>query len=311
MKNKKHPQYNKPAKLSGHEREGLLMTTFGAQAELEDEHGNVVHCHIRKNADPVITGDRVYWLSENDGTGTIIGPLPRKSLLVRPENKYKLKPIAANIDAIIITTAPPPVLAEDMIDRYLVAAELLKIEPIILLNKEDLLDESSAPLIKARLAIYEKIGYRVIYSSIFSRDGLKALENFLKDKTCVLVGPSGVGKSSIIAALTEHAVKTREVSEKTGLGKHTTTTTHLYHLPQGGNLIDSPGVREFGLWHINPEELLQGFKEFHSFSGRCKFRNCTHQREPHCAMQQALQEGNIDDKRFQSYCKILASLTSR
>lgn len=310
MKNKKQQPHHKPPKLLGNEREGLLITTFGAEAELENEFGAVVRCHIRKNAEPVITGDRVYWLPEKDGTGTIIGPiLPRKSLLYRPENAYRVKLIAANIDVIVIVTAPPPVLAEDMIDRYLVAAELMKIQPIILLNKVDLLNEKDRNAIEQRLAPYQKIGYQVIYSSTYTRDGLDALGTFLREKTCVLVGASGVGKSSIIATLTQEAsIKVGEVSASTGLGKHTTTTTHLYHLPSGGNLIDSPGVREFNLWHVSEQELLQGFAEFKPFINRCKFRDCQHQKEPGCAIRTAVADKEIDERRFASYTKILAGL---
>ncbi|EKD74192.1 MAG: hypothetical protein ACD_45C00041G0004 [uncultured bacterium] len=306
MKNKK-TSHHKPIKLSGIEREGLLITTFGANAELEDEHGNVVYCHIRKNSDPVITGDRVYWLPEQDGTGSIVGHLPRKSLLYSGENAYKLKLIAANIDAIIIVTAPPPVLSEDMIDRYLIASENLSIPAVILFNKIDLLTQQNTDEIEQRLTVYAKIGYRVIYSSTYTHDGLAQLDHYLQDKTGVLVGASGVGKSSIIAKLTrEQAIKIAELSHATQLGKHTTTTTHLYHLANGGNLIDSPGVREFGLRHVNKDQVLNGFIEFKSHLQQCKFRDCRHQTEPGCAIKQAVKDKKITEQRFQSYCKILA-----
>jgi ribosome biogenesis GTPase len=311
MKNKKH-SHHKPAKLLGTELEGLLITTYGANAELEDEFGRIVRCHIRKNADPVITGDRVYWLPEKGDTGTILGPLPRKSLLYRPENAHKFKLIAANIDALIMVAAPPPILSEDMIDRYLVAAELLKIQPILLLNKMDLLQDESITQVTQRLACYEKIGYKVIYSSTITRDGLTDLEHFLQDKTCVFVGASGVGKSSIIAALTaEESIRIGDVSASTRLGKHTTTTTRLYHLKSGGNLIDSPGVREFGLWHVSPDELLHGFIEFKPYLNRCKFRDCSHKKEPGCVLIEAVANQEIDEKRFLSYRKILENLSSR
>jgi len=311
MKNKKQ-FHHKTIKLAGTEREGLLVTTFGANAEVEDEQGNLVRCHIRKNADPVITGDRVYWLPEQEaGAGVILGHLARKSLLCRPENAYKSKLIAANIDAILIVSAPPPVLSEDMIDRYLVAAETLNIQPVILLNKMDLLDEAHKKDVALRLAAYEKIGYPTIYSSTVTRDGLDELNAFLSTKTCVLVGASGVGKSSIIAALTEQAsIRIGEVSAS-GLGKHTTTSTHLYHLPNGGNLIDSPGVREFGLWNMDKNAVLAGFVEFKDLLSQCKFRNCQHQQEPGCAVQQALMDNQVDARRYASYLKILEGLAKK
>ena len=307
MKNKKHFQH-KTIKLDGTEREGLLVTTFGANAELEDEQGNLIRCHVRKNADPVITGDRVYWVPEQEaGSGIILGHLPRKSLLYRPENAHKNKLIAANIDAIIIVSAPP-VLSEDMLDRYLVAAETLNIPPVILLNKMDLLDAPQKQAVALRLAAYEKIGYPIIYSSTVTHDGMTELNAFLPNKTCVLIGASGVGKSSIIAALTaQSSIRIGTVSAN-GLGKHTTTTTHLYHLPNGGNLIDSPGVREFGLWNMDKNAVLAGFVELKDLLSQCKFRNCQHQQEPGCAVQQALQDNEVDARRYASYLKILESL---
>lgn len=310
MKNKKH--FYKPAKLDGSERIGLLVTSFGAHGELEDEQGNLVRCHIRKNSDPVITGDQVYWIPEQEnGTGIIVGHLPRKSLLFRPESAHRHKLIAANLDAIIIVNAPPPVLSEDMIDRYLIAAESLKIKPVILLNKIDLLDAEHKNDMAQRLGIYQNIGYPIIYSSAYTHDGLNELAEFLKGKTCVLVGASGVGKSSIIAALTQESnIRVGETSAK-GLGKHTTTSTYLYHLPNGGNLIDSPGVREFGLWHMDKQDLLNGFIEFKPFLNQCKYRNCQHELEPDCAVQKALQVQKIDARRYASYLKIAGSLKQK
>ncbi len=310
MKNKKQ-FHHKEVKLDGTEREGLLITTFGAHAEIEDEEGHVIRCHIRKNADPVITGDRVYWIPENGTeTGIILGHLPRKSLLCRPD-AHKLKLIAANLDAIIIVTAPPPVLSEDMIDRYLIAAETLNIQPIILFNKTDLLDPAHQEDVAMRLAPYQKIGYTVIYSNIYTPDGLRELDAFFHNKTCVLVGASGVGKSSIIAALTrESSIRVGDISAS-GLGKHTTTATHLYHLSHGGNVIDSPGVREFGLWHVDKNDVLAGFPEFKPFFNQCKFRNCQHEKEPGCAVQDALRNKKIDERRYASYLKIVAGLSQK
>lgn len=309
MKNKK--QFSHAPKLNGTEREGLLVTTFGAHAEIENEEGKLIRCHIRKNADPVITGDRVYWLPESPDTGVILGHFPRKSLLCRPENAHRLKLIAANLDAIIIVSAPPPVFSEEMIDRYLVAAETVKIRPVILLNKIDLLDESQKNSMIERLSVWKKMGYPVIGSSTYTRDGLVELNTFLHDKTCALVGASGVGKSSIISALLpESTIRVGEVSAK-GAGKHTTTTTHLYHLPNGGNLIDSPGVREFGLWHMEKNDILAGFIELAPFANQCKFRNCQHEKESGCAIQEALKANEIDARRYASYLKIVSSLRQK
>lgn len=296
-------------KLDGTEREGLVVAHFGAMAEVEDASGQVFQAHLRKNAEPCITGDQVLWRLEKDNTGVVVSVLSRKSLLARPENSKKTKLIAANIDAIIIVTAPLPLFSERLIDRYIVAAEHLKIQPIILLNKVDLLDEESFAEIKECLSVYEKMGYLIIFSSIFQPNGLQQLEEILKGKTSVLVGVSGVGKSSIIAAFTGLTnIMIGDVSTIARLGKHTTTTTRFYHLPQGGSLIDSPGVREFSLWHLPPNEILQGFIDFHPFLGDCKFRNCQHQSEPGCALLQAVEENKINPDRWESYQAILRDL---
>jgi ribosome biogenesis GTPase len=295
--------HSKLGKLDGTERQGLLIAHFGATAEIQDETGNIIYCHIRKNLEPVITGDHILWKMESDNSGVIVGCLPRKSLLARPEKKGKVKPVAANIDAVIIVTAPAT-LSEHLLDRYLVATETLRIPAIILLNKMDLLNDTNRETIQNRLAVYEKIGYHVIYSSALTKDGLSTLDAFLHDKTGVLVGSSGVGKSSIIATfLPEQSIVMGETSAA-GLGKHTTTATRLYHLPHRGNLIDSPGVREFGLWNATHAELLQGFIEFEKYKGLCKFRDCKHLKEPGCILQQAAEEHEISLARLESYRKM-------
>ena len=299
---------NNNHKLTGNEREGLLIAHFGAMAEVEDASGEIYRCHLRKNADPVITGDYVYWQLENDNTGIVLGCKPRKSLVSRPENKKKTKLIAANVDAIVIVCAPPPVLSEYLIDRYLIAAENLKITPVILLNKMDLLNDGNREEVLKRLSIYEKIGYRVIFSSIYIEHGLIQIDEFMRNKTCVLVGTSGVGKSSIIAKFApQQAIMIGETSAS-GLGKHTTTTTRLYHLADGGNLIDSPGIREFSLWNMDKEELIKGFHEFTPFLNRCKYRNCQHQKEAGCALLEAIAENKIDPKRWESYQEMIKDL---
>lgn len=295
-------------KLTGNEREGLLIAHFGASAEVEDSSGTIFRCHLRKNQEPVITGDHVFWHLEADNMGVVVGHKPRKSLLVRPENPKKSKLIAANIDAMIIVSAPPPVLSEYLIDRYLIAAEILKIPAVILLNKSDLLTDNNREDVINRLAVYEKIGYPVIYSNIFSPDGLQQLNNFLHSKTCVLVGTSGVGKSSIISRFVpEQAIKIGETSQA-GLGKHTTTATRLYHLPFTGSIIDSPGIREFGLWNMDKKDIIKGFPEFSAFLSKCRFRDCQHMKEPGCALQKAVEEKLIHKTRFESYLEIINEL---
>lgn len=293
------------------EQQGLIISYFGNSVAVETDDGQVFQCHLRRNQELPVVGDRVRWQLEKDNTGIITGILPRRSLLargdIRGEASGKMKPIAANIDVIVIVMAPPPVFSEYLIDRYLVAAELLAIKPIIVLNKIDLLDDSTRQAALDRLEIYKHIPYPVALSSIYMNDGLQALAGLLKGKSGVLVGPSGVGKSSIIEALGDgEEIRTNDVSSK-GAGKHTTTATRLYHLPQGGSLIDSPGVREFNLWRVSKQEILKGFREFTPFLGGCKFRDCLHTVEPGCIVQEATKSGKISNKRFLSYQELIKS----
>lgn len=316
MKNKFNKKRNKSHqshavlsdKRDGSEREGSVIAHFGTVVEVEDDNGVIYRCHLRKNQEPIITGDRVLWHLEKDNTGIVIASLPRKSLLTRPEKNHRNKLIAANIDVIVVVVAPPPNFSESLLDRYLVAAESRDIPAIILLNKIDLLNEDALIAMKKRLDKYTKMGYDVIYSSIFIKNGLHALLHALKNKRCVLVGVSGVGKSSIIMALTGHQqIKIGDVSSS-HQGKHTTTTTRLYSLPEGGSLIDSPGVREFSLGDMPANEVIKGFIEFQPFIGLCKFRNCHHQSEPGCALQGAVAEGKISPERWQSYLDIIENI---
>lgn len=301
---KSKPFHKRPDKLQGDELQGLLVAVYGATGELEDEHGNVIRCHLRKNIEPVITGDIVLWRPEQDGAGIVVGHLPRKSVLARPENKSKTKLVAANVDAMLIVTAPA-MISEHLLDRYIVAAENLNIQIVIVLNKIDLLDDHTREEINARLEPYRNLGYHIIFSSTVTQDGLSELETFLKNKNSILVGSSGVGKSSIIASFVKSdLIRVGETSTQ-GLGKHTTTMTRLYHLPQEGNLIDSPGVREFGLWHMTQEEILRGFIDFKPFLNQCRFRDCKHLKEPNCALVNAVEAGKISVKRFQSYQEML------
>ncbi|MDX1902254.1 MAG: small ribosomal subunit biogenesis GTPase RsgA [Gammaproteobacteria bacterium] len=292
--------------------EGLLVSVAGATAEIENSEGKLIRCHVRKNAEPVITGDHVAWELANDGTGIITGPVARKTVLFRPENAHKRKLIAANIDFIFVVTAPPPVLAEDILDRYLIAAQQFKITPVIVLNKIDLMDEATTKDVHERLHIYERAGYTVLFSSIHLPDSLNKLSAFLEYKSAVLVGQSGVGKSSLIKILTgQNTIRIGDVSTSTGLGKHTTTGTRLYHLPNGGSIIDSPGVREFGLWHLDREDIQNGFLEFEKYLGDCKFRDCLHLSEPGCAIRAAVEAGDIAPKRMHSYQKIMEQLANK
>jgi ribosome biogenesis GTPase len=291
---------------------GLVISYFGNSVAVETDDGQVLQCHLKRNQELPVVGDKVYLkLEREENTGLITGIAPRKSLLSRGQGHSNRQPIAANIDVIVIVMSPPPILSEYLIDRYLVAAELLHIQPIIVLNKSDLLAPAERQAVIDRLMPYEKIPYPVMLSSAVTHNGLDELSAYLNNKTAVLVGPSGVGKSSIIAALTQTenpAMRIGDVSTK-GAGKHTTTATHLYHLPTGnGNLIDSPGVREFNLWPVSKPDILLSFKEFQDIVSDCKFRDCMHIKEPSCAVQEAVLQGGISPKRYESYLVLMETV---
>lgn len=283
------------------EQKGLVVSYFGSSVAVEAEDGQVFQCHLHRNQELPVVGDTVRWQLEKGDTGTIISIDPRRSLLTRGDGHDKTKALAANIDLLVIVMAPPPIFSEYLVDRYLVAAELLGIQPLLVLNKIDLLTDTTRQVALDCLAPYARIPYPVVLSTIFGDAGLAELAAKLKNKTAALVGPSGVGKSSIINGLGSiDVVKTGDVTAKGG-GKHTTTATRLYHLPQGGNVIDSPGVREFNLWPVSKQDVLRGFKEFQPFLSNCKFRDCQHVAEPGCSVQAAVASGNISPERYASY----------
>jgi len=299
----------------GPEQEGLIIAHYGAQLAVEPKSENgsysgrpAKRCHLRANLGSLVTGDRVIW-RDREPMGVVVARLDRSSELCRPDPYGDLKTVAANIDRVIIVVAPFPEPHANLIDRYLVAAETQHIRPIILLNKTDRLDAQNQQKIDDLISPYQALGYDVLRTTVKNPDSLHELRCFLANFTCVFVGQSGVGKSSLINALLPD-VNTRvgALSELTQKGTHTTTTAHLFHFPQGGHLIDSPGIREFGLWHMTRDQLLDGFIEFRPLIGHCRFRDCKHEQEPGCAIQQAINAGHISHERMVSFLHILATL---
>ena len=299
----------------GPEQSGLVICHYGQQLEIEstatESAGQVFRCFQRSNLPPLATGDRVIWQAGSDGQGVVVALQPRSSLMSRPNQQSTLRPIAANVSVVAIVIAPLPQPFANLIDRYLVMAEHLQLQPLIVLNKTDILEQERDAAIADMLNIYQDIGYPVIRVSSHNGAGLEQIKDFLAQQTVVFVGQSGVGKSSLVNALrgdTDNEAAVGDLSSARDKGTHTTTAARLYHLPGSGDLIDSPGIREFGLWHMEPGQVFEGFVEFRPYIGACRFRDCRHQSEPGCALQAAIVEQKLHPQRLQSYFMLLSSL---
>ena len=290
--------------------QGTVIAAYRRYTLVKDQNNKLFQCQQRKAVGQVVCGDVVFWQAEDAETGVITSIAERRSILQRPDINGNLRIIASNIDQVFIVVAHKPELNEGLIDRYLVAAENSNLKPVILLNKIDLFEPQEFLDLKKRLQLYQDIGYTVIYTSAIQEHGLDALTDLLQGNNNIFVGQSGVGKSSLINTLLKSDARIGEISQATGKGKHTTTTAYLYPLEQGqGHIIDSPGVREFGLIKLSEEDIIYGFIEFKPYIGHCKFRNCAHKNEPGCALVAALKDKKITEQRWKSYRRILASLT--
>ncbi|PHM74870.1 small ribosomal subunit biogenesis GTPase RsgA [Xenorhabdus kozodoii] len=301
----------------GEPQEGLVISRFGQHADIEAADSSIQRCNIRRTISSLVTGDRVVWRpalqrqSDVKVNGIVEAVHERTSVLTRPDYYDGIKPIASNINQIVIVSAILPELSLNIIDRYLVACETLNIEPLIVLNKIDMLDAESREWVNDVMGIYRHIGYRVLEVSSYTGEGISEFTAMLANKVSIFAGQSGVGKSSLLNTLLpdiKDGILVNNVSDNSGLGQHTTTASRLYHFPQGGDVIDSPGVREFGLWHLTPEQVTQGFIEFREYLGECKFRDCKHLDDPGCALRKALEQGNIAQERFENYHRILESM---
>ena len=283
---------------------GTVIARYGKQALVESLAGDRVLCHLRSHLDSPVAGDEVIW-ARSDEAGVITALTKRHNVLHRPDSRGKLRPVAANVELLLVVFAPEPAPQPNLVDRYLVAAEHMGVEAALILNKADLIHGSGLP---EQLADYAALGYRTLTTHQGMPDA-SDLAQLIGDSTVVLVGQSGVGKSSLIQRLLPDVViRVGALSELADKGRHTTTTAELFHLPNGGRLIDSPGVREFGLSHVTPADIALGFREFSAFLGLCRFRDCQHEQEPDCALRAAVADGHISEARFESYRQIRHSV---
>jgi len=306
--NQSEPALGDDASL-GPEQTGLVITPYGRALIVED-HDSVLHrCSVRQNLGRLACGDRVIWQASRSGEGVVTAVAERRSLLTRPDYRGQLRPVAANLDAVAVVLAPFPELSESLIDGYLTAIAAIGVQALLVLNKIDLLDSPALAALTHRLEPYRRIGYPLLLASSHTAHGLDELRHWLSGRTSLLAGQSGVGKSSLIKALLpDREIRIQAVSAATGHGAHTTSASTLYHLPNGGDLIDSPGVRSFELGDIRPGDLERGFPELAPYLGRCRFSDCRHDIEPDCALREAVQRGEIAPRRLDSYRQLRAAL---
>ena len=286
---------------------GLVVASHGRHCMVESMDGERRICHPRGKKSQVVVGDQVEWLPSTD-EGTIEKILPRRNLFYR-QDEIRTKSFAANLDQVVILLSAEPEFSQMQLTRALIAAEAEHITPIIALNKSDLTDLFARAL--ERLAPYSSMGYTVLQLAIKHGRSSDLVER-LQNKTSLILGPSGTGKSTLINQFIPNAlVSTGEISHALNSGKHTTTSTNLYWVDAERKtaLIDSPGFQEFGLHHIDAMQLAAYMPDFKPHVSECKFYNCTHLHEPGCGVQTAVETGKINASRYKLYGMLFAELT--
>ena len=288
---------------------GLILVRHGANLGVEDDSGRLHHCVSRQNIGHPVCGDRVVWQPTSEGLGVVTALLPRITVLSRPDASGRDKPLAANITLMIVVVASRPPPAGFLIDQYLVTAEQIGVQALILCNKMDLLDHREREAFLSSLGHYAEIGYTLLPISVKEDPCAPSLLKRFAGETAILLGQSGVGKSSLInALLPDQDVQIGRLSRATGLGRHTTSAATCYQLGNGGRLIDSPGVRSFRLGALDRHALERGFREFAPHLGHCRFADCRHLNEPDCALRTAVASGTIAQQRLTSFHQLAADL---
>lgn len=282
---------------------GQVVAAFGRRFEVQLDDGSIIECVTRAKKSEYACGDNVHIQQTSHNEGVIESVEPRSSLLYRSD-LYKEKLIAANIDQIVFVLAAKPSYNEELLSRCLVAAEAEKITPLVVLNKADLVEETNKAI--ANLAWLKDLDYPLITMS--AHKSIQELIPYLQNKLSVLVGQSGMGKSTIVNALVPDAdARINTFSEVLDAGKHTTTNARIYQIDDHSRLMDSPGLQEFGVFHVGNEEIANAFREFRPFTGECRFYNCLHLSEPGCAIVAAADKGLIRGNRLGLYQKIVSA----
>ena len=304
---------------------GIVYKSTGSWYLVKGEDGHVYQARLKgkfkikgiTSTNPIAVGDEVGFEMEDEAENrTMITALvPRRNYVNRisPANRRQHHIIASNLDqSLLIATIKDPRTSTGFIDRFLVTCEAFHIPAIIVFNKSDLHEEHETAVYEERKAIYEKVGYRALLTSVEEEKGLDVLKETLYGKTTLISGHSGVGKSSIINAILEGVnIRTTEVSDWSGKGMHTTTFAEMYDIPEGGRIIDTPGMREFAIADITKDEFSHFFPEMKLRLNDCHFNNCMHLNEPDCAIKKAVLAGEIHEDRYISYCTILDSMADK
>ena len=296
---------------------GLIIKNTGSWYTVKTDDGRIVECKVKGNfrlkgirsTSPVAVGDYVDIIMNPEGTALISAIDDRKNYIIRKSSNLSKQSqiIAANLDqALLIITIKQPETSTTFIDRFLAGAEAYRVPVVLVFNKTDLLNDDERHYQQQMVTLYETIGYPCIEISAETGMGIDQLQTLLKQKVTLVSGNSGVGKSTLINAIIPHAdQRTAEISNAHGTGMHTTTFSEMIELAEGGYLIDTPGIKGFGTFDIEREELTSYFKEIFEFSKDCKFNNCTHTHEPGCAVLQAVENHYISASRYQSYLNML------
>jgi len=295
--------------------QGVVIKSTGSWYIVKTDDGDLLNCRIRgkfrmqdiKSTNPIVVGDRVK-LSQEEESFLIDELFDRKNIIVRKSVNLSKQThiLASNIDqAILVVTMLSPQTSTGFIDRFLVSAQAYGVDVVILFNKTDLYDKATLALLEERRSIYEKIGYRCLSKSTLN-DDLSDIKELMKAKVNVISGHSGVGKSTLLNSIQPNLnIITQEISEQHQQGQHTTTFSEMHELDFGASIIDTPGVRGFGLIEMNKYELGDYFVEFFKLKSDCKFNNCLHINEPKCAVKLALENGEIAPSRYKNYLNML------
>lgn len=303
---------------------GLVTKSTGSWYQVLDDEGKRYECRIKgifrtqgiKTTNPIAVGDRVEFEIEHGQQSAVITKLePRKNYIIRRSVNLSKQTqiIGANLDlALLVVTLASPPTSTGFIDRFLVTAEAYGIPAALVFNKLDLFSEEGLEILAEYMAIYENLGYPCYTVSALEKENIEELNEVLKDKITLISGHSGVGKSTLINAIIPGAdLKTGNISDWSDKGKHTTTFAEMIDLPFGGKLIDTPGIRELGIVDIEPQELSHYFPEMRNLLNQCKFHNCRHINEPGCAVLDALENGEIQPSRYDSYLSIYNNENNR